>query len=73
MEVYLASWTEPELHRKAARFGIENMLTGDFFGASDRLANPKLFELWKSWGMDKLRANAVADVDAEYYAGNLPW
>ena len=45
MEVYLASWVEPELHRKAARFGIENMLTGDFFGASDRIANPKLLEL----------------------------
>ena len=73
MEVYLASWIEPELHRKAARFGIENMLTGEFNGTSDRFANPQLLELWKSWGMDALRANAVADVDAEFYVGNLPW
>ena len=73
MEVYLSTWTEAELHRKASRFGIENMLTGDFYGAQDKLADPRLLELWKSWGMDGLRASAIADVDAEYHAGRLPW
>lgn len=49
MEVYVSTWTEAELHRKASRFGIENMFTGDFYGAQDKLADPPLLESWKSW------------------------
>jgi hypothetical protein len=73
MELYLTTWVEQDLHRKAARFGVENMLTGEFFGAQDKLADPRLHVLWKNWNMDAMRANAIADVDAEFYAGRLPW
>ena len=41
------------------------MLAGAFYATSDHLANPLLLELWKTWGMDKEREKAIADVNEE--------
>ena len=56
----------PRLHVRAAKFGEENLLIGAFDGTDDHIATPALLELWKSWGMDKERAKAIADVDEDY-------
>ena len=60
----LAAWRHPPLHEMGRRGWYDNCLAIALDGTQDHMGCMCAGELWHHLGMDKLRDQAVADVDA---------
>ena len=69
----LAAWRHAPLHEYGRRGWYDNCLAIALDGSQDQLGRMCAGELWRQMEMDKLREQALADVDAEWEAGRLRW
>ena len=69
----IAAWRHPPLHEYARRGWLDNHLSNALDGSQDHLGRMIAGELWVQMDMPTLRAQALADVDAEWAAGRLRW
>ena len=69
----LAAWRHAPLHEMGRRGWYDNCLATALDGSQDHLGRGSAGDLWHQMGMKDLRAQALADVDAEWEAGRLRW
>ena len=69
----LAAWRHAPLHEMGRRGWYDNCLANALDGSEDHRGRGTAGDLWHQMGMDRLRDQAIADVDAEWEAGRLRW
>ena len=69
----IAAWRHAPMHDYAARGWFDNHLANALDGSQDHLGRMVARDLWVQMDMATLRAQALADVDAEWAAGRLRW
>ena len=69
----LAAWRHAPLHEMGKRGWYDNCLANALDGSEDHRGRGTAGDLWHQMGMDRLRDQAIADVDAEWEAGRLRW
>ena len=69
----IAAWRHAPMHHYAARGWYDNHLKNALDGSQDHLGRMVARDLWVQMDMATLRAQALADVDAEWAAGRRRW
>lgn len=69
----LAAWRHAPLHEMGRRGWYDNCLANALDGSQDHVGRGAAGEMWDQMGMKDFRAQALADVDAEWAAGRLRW
>ena len=61
------------MHLLAQRGWWDNLLANDLNGGEDHLGRGVVRQFWDELSVNRLREQALLDVEGEWNAGRLPW